>query len=55
MSSLEDRMHSQREPITASKDFFVVLSLSLMGLALAAALAFACATDSVLLAWSNPI
>jgi hypothetical protein len=55
MSSLEDRMHSHREPINASKDFFVILLFSLTGLVLSGVLAFAVATGPVLLAWSNPV
>ena len=55
MSSLEDRMHSHREPMNASKGFFVILLLSLTGLVLSGALAFTVATGPVLIAWSNPV
>ena len=55
MSSLEDRMHSYREPMNASKDYFVILLVSLTGLALSGVLAFALASDAVLAAWSNPV
>lgn len=55
MSSLEDRMHSYREPMNKSNDFFFILLVSLTGLILSGVLALTLATEPVLLAWSNPI